>query len=103
MLPISDQALRDGCDRARDLFLLGRLQSPLDAAETFAAVFAALGVDPEMRGELERVAADLVPVEGLPVLEAASAASILSGILVGLLIADGALPSDQLDLPVTGG
>jgi hypothetical protein len=35
------------------------------------------------------------------VLEAAAMASMLSGVLVGLLIADSALPSDELDLPVT--
>jgi hypothetical protein len=42
-----------------------------------------------------------VPVEGVPALEAVAASSILSGVLVGLLIADSALPSDELDLPVT--
>src|SRR4051794_39018358 len=101
MLSISGEALRDGCDRARDLFLLGRLQGPGAASETFTAVFEALGVDAEMRAELERAAADLVPVEGVPALEAAAAASILSGVLVGLLIADSALPRDELDPPGT--
>jgi hypothetical protein len=101
MLSISAEALRDGCDRARDLFLLTRLQAPGPAAETFTAVFDALGVDTEMRAELERAVADLVPVQGVPALEAAAAASILSGVLAGLLIADSALPSDELDLPVT--
>jgi hypothetical protein len=101
MLSISEEALREGCDRARDLFLLGRLRGPGAAAETFTAVFEALGVDGEMRAELERTVADLVPVEGVPALEAAAAASLLSGVLVGLLIADSALPSDELDLPVT--
>jgi hypothetical protein len=101
MLSISEEALREGCDRARDLFLLGRLRGRGAAAETFTAVFEALGVDGEMRAELERTVADLVPVEGVPALEAAAAASLLSGVLVGLLIADSALPSDELDLPVT--
>jgi hypothetical protein len=54
MLSIPAEALRDGCDRARDLFLLTRLQAPGPAAETFTAVFDALGVDTEMRAELER-------------------------------------------------
>lgn len=44
----------------------------------------------------------VVPVEGAPALEATVAASMLSGVLVGLLIADSALPSDELDLPVAG-
>jgi hypothetical protein len=98
MLSVSEEALRDGCDRARDLFLLGRLQGGA-AAETFTAVFEALGVDADMRAELERTAADLVPVEGVPAIEAAAAASILTGVLAGLLIADSALPRDELDLP----
>jgi hypothetical protein len=101
MLSISDDALREGCERAQDLFKLGRLQASVDAAATFAAVFAALGVDPGMRAELERAVAAIVPVEGAPLLEAATKASMLSGVLLGLLIADSALPSDELDLPVT--
>jgi hypothetical protein len=101
MLSISDDALREGCDRARDLFMLGRLQGPRAAADTFGAVLEALGVDGDMRAELERAAVDLVPVEGVPALEAVAASSILSGVLVGLLIADSALPNDELDLPVT--
>jgi hypothetical protein len=100
MLSISDEALREGCDRARDLFMLGRLQGA-DAAGTFAAVFAALGVDPRMRADLERAVADIVPVQGAPALEAAATAAMLSGVLIGLLIADSALPSDELDLPTT--
>jgi hypothetical protein len=101
MLSISDDALREGCDRARDLLMLSRLQDPASAAETFTSVFEALGIDLEMRAGLERAIADLVPVDGLPALEAAAAASMLSGVLVGLLVADSALPSDELDLPVT--
>jgi hypothetical protein len=99
MLSVSEEALREGCARARDLFLLGRLQGPGAAAETFTAVFEALGVDADMRAELERTAADLVPVEGVPAIEAAAAASILTGVLAGLLIADSALPTDELELP----
>jgi hypothetical protein len=99
MLSISDEALRDGCDRARDLFLLARLQGPAPAAETVAAVFEALGIDADRRAALERTAADLVPVQGVPAIEAAAAASILTGVLAGLLIADSALPRDELDLP----
>jgi hypothetical protein len=100
MLSISQEALREGCDRARDLFMLGRLQGPSAAAGTFTAVFEALGVDVEMRADLENAVADLIPVEGLPALEAAAAASMMCGVLVGLLIADSTLPSDELNLPI---
>jgi hypothetical protein len=100
MLTISRSALREGCDRAADLFLLSRLQEPGASAETFSAVFEALGVDAEMREELERALVDLVPVKGLPSLEAAMANSMLGGVLVGWLIAASALPEDQLELPV---
>jgi hypothetical protein len=54
-----------------------------------------------MRAELERAAADLIPVDGLPALEAVAAASIVSGVLLGLLIADSALPGEELDMPVS--
>jgi hypothetical protein len=54
-----------------------------------------------MREELERAVRDLVPVEGAPALEATVAASMMSGVLVGLLIADSALPADGLNLPVS--
>ena len=101
MLTVSDQALRDGCDRARDVFLLSRLRGLGTGAETLTALFEALGVDTDMREELERAVSDLVPVSGAPTLEAVAAASMVSGVLVGLLIADSALPSDELDLPVT--
>jgi hypothetical protein len=87
MLSISHPALREGCDRARDLFLLTRLQG--------------FGVDGDMREDLERAVRDLVPVDGAPALEATVAASMVSGVLVGLLIADSALPADGLNLPVS--
>jgi hypothetical protein len=46
---------------------------------------------------LEEVLKELVPVEGLPVLEAAMLGGMASGVLVGLLIADSTLPSEELD------
>jgi hypothetical protein len=55
-----------------------------------------------MRYELERAVADLIPVTGVPALERAVSSAVLAGILVGLLIADGTTPSDELDLPVVG-
>ncbi len=36
----------------------------------------------------------------VPVLEATTLVSMLAGVLVGLLIADSALPAEQLDLPL---
>ena len=39
----------------------------------------------------------------LSVSEAAAAASMLGGVLVGLLFADSALPGDELGLPVVSG
>lgn len=101
MLSISHTALREGCDRARDLFLLARLQGFGAGAETMGAVFEALGIDGDMREELERAVRDLVPVDGAPALEATMAASMMSGVLVGLLIADSTLPTDGLNLPVS--
>jgi hypothetical protein len=100
MLEISPEALREGCDRARDLFLLNRLQGPAAAARTTEDVFAALGIDPEMREDLARVLADIVPVNGVPALEAAASSGMLAGVLVGLLIADATTPSGELDLPI---
>jgi hypothetical protein len=37
MLSFSHEALPEGCDRARDPFLLGRLKAPAAGADTFAA------------------------------------------------------------------
>jgi hypothetical protein len=100
MLTISRSALSEGCDRAADLFLLSRLQEPSASAATFSAVFDALGVDTTMRRELERALVDLVPVKGVPWLEATMASSMLGGVLVGWLIAASALPEEELKLPV---
>lgn len=82
---------------------LSRLQGFCAGAETMAAAFQALGVDGETRAELERAVRELVPVDGAPALEATVAASMSSGVLVGLLIADSALPADELNLPVSPG
>lgn len=100
MIRISDDALRDGCDRARDLFLLNRLRTPEEATAGFDAVFSALGVDDEMRARLQDALLDLIPLRGIPVVESTAAASLQAGVLVGLLIADSALPAEEIDLPV---
>jgi hypothetical protein len=100
VIRISQHALRDGCERAQDLFLLNRLRDQEEAAESFEAVYRALGIDPSMRRELESALRELIPVRGVLALEATSAVSMLAGVLVGLLIADSALPVEELDLPV---
>lgn len=101
MLQISDDALREGCERARDLFLLNRLRELDEAGASFDAVYDALGVDIGMRSRLHAALVELMPVKGLPVLEATTAVSMMAGVLVGLLIADSALPDQELDIPVT--
>jgi hypothetical protein len=100
VIHISREALREGSERAHDLFLLNRLREPEEAAASFDAVYRAHGIDADMREGLERALAELVPVKGAPVLEATALTSMLAGVLVGLLIADSALPAEELDLPV---
>lgn len=100
MLNISPEALREGCERSNDLFTLNRLRGHSEAADSFDAVFEALGFDAEMRRRLQDTLADLVPVKGDPVFEASTTMSMAAGALIGLLIADSALPADELDLPV---
>lgn len=100
MIQISEDALRDGCERAHDLFLLNRLRAQHEAAASFDAVYRALGIDSEMREGLERALGELVPVKGAPIVEATTVVSMLAGVLVGLLIADSAFPAEELDLPV---
>jgi hypothetical protein len=100
VIQISDDALRDGCDRAYDLFLLNRLRGHREASASFDAVYEALGIDTAMREALEGVLGELVPIKGVPLIEATAVAAMAAGVLVGLLIADSALPADELDLPV---
>lgn len=100
MIQISREALREGCERAHDLFLLNRLRDHADAAACFDAVYRAHGIDQDMREGLERALDGLLPVRGEPVLEATGLASMLAGVLVGLMIADSTLPAEELDLPV---
>jgi hypothetical protein len=100
LIQISKPALREGCDRASDLFLLNRLRAPEDAGAGLEGTYQALGIDPSMREELQEALTDLVPVKGLPAMEAVAVGSMLAGVLVGLLIADSALPAEELDLPV---
>lgn len=100
MIRVSQGALREGCERAHDLFMLNRLRDHEDAAAGFDAAYRAHGIDPEMRAALERSLAEILPVDGAPLLEATAVASMLAGVMVGLMIADSTLPAEELDLPV---
>jgi hypothetical protein len=103
MLSISPEALREGCERAHDLFALNTARDPADAAQSFDAVFEALGFDTSMRDRLQETLTGLVPVKGEPMLEASTTMSMAAGVLIGLLIADSALPAEEFDLPVISG
>ena len=99
MIQVSQEALREGCERAHDLFLLNRLRDHENAAAGFDAVYRAHGIDADMREGLERALDALVPVRGEPLLEATTVVSMLAGVLVGLMIADSTLPSEELGVP----
>lgn len=99
MLRISPEALNEGCARAQDVLMLNRLRDSADAAEGFNAVFDAFGISGEMRTRLEDALAAALPVAGAPMAEAVMAGSMLAGVLAGLLIADAALPRDELQWP----
>ena len=101
MLNVTPESLREGCERACDLFALNSQRDQEAAAAGFDAAFAALGVDADMRARLHDTLIELLPVRGDPLAEASTTMSMAAGVLVGLLIADSALPADELDLPVT--
>jgi hypothetical protein len=103
MLNVSAESLQDGCDRAHDLFRLNSMRGHGAAADSFDAVFEALGFDYSMRARLQDTLVELVPVKGDPMLEASTTMSMAAGVLIGLLVADSALPAEELDLPVTTG
>ena len=101
MLHISDEALREGSERARDLFALGRLSSQEDAAEVFQRLWTAFGIGPEKLQELLDELAQIMPISGVPEIEAPLSWGLTAGVLVGLIIADSATPLDELgDLPI---
>jgi hypothetical protein len=100
MLNVTPEKLREGSDRAHDLFMLNAARPPAAAADSFDAVFEALGFDQTMRARLQDTLMHLVPVKGDPMLEASTTMSMAAGVLIGLLIADSTLPADELDLPI---
>lgn len=97
MIQIPQNALREGCERSHDLLMLNRLRAPDEAAAGFAAAYEALGVDSYMRERLFEALRAMIPLKGLPVLEATTLEGMAAGVLVGLLIADSARPSEELD------
>jgi hypothetical protein len=103
VLNISDDSLREGCERAHDLFTLNSARERGAASDGFDAVFEAFGFDYPMRARLQDALVELVPVKGDPMLETSTTMSMAAGVLVGLLIADSTLPADELDLPLTAG
>jgi hypothetical protein len=101
MLKISEQALREGAERACDLFRLGRLRAPDGAEDAYQALWRAFGISAEQQQELAAYLADIVPVRGMPDIEVPMTWGLAAGVLVGLLMADSASPLDPLgDVPV---
>ncbi len=103
MLKISEQALREGAERACDLFRLGRLRTPEGAEDVYQALWQAFGINEDQQQVLAAYLADLVPIQGLPDVEGPMRWGLAAGVLVGLLLADSAAPPDAIgDVPVIG-
>ena len=97
MLKISQQEMREGAQRARDLFMLQRLRPTAEAEAGFDALWARFGIAAEERDELIDHLVELLPVSGVPEIEGPATWGLLAGVLVGLLIADSATPIDGFD------
>jgi hypothetical protein len=97
MLQISDEALQQGMDRARDIIVLNRLRGHDDGQAAFTALWKAFGLGDEQRAEMEERLRDMLPVSGIPGVEIPATIGMVAGVLVGLLIADSASPLDELD------
>jgi hypothetical protein len=99
MLYIDDQTLREGLERAADLFKLQRLSSYHDAEHLAASVYANFGLDEGRRTELIKSLIEMLPISGDPVAEGLMASSMSAGVLIGLLIASAAMGSDPDAIP----
>jgi len=97
MLQISDEALQQGLERARDIIVLNRLRGPDDGHAAFTALWNAFGLDDDQRAQMEDQLRDLLPVAGIPAVEIPATIGMIAGVLVGLVIADSASPLDELD------
>lgn len=99
MLQIDDQTLREGLDRAEDLFKLQRLSALEDAEELPAAVFANFGIDEHRRDELTQSLVEMLPISGDPLAEGLMTSSMCAGVLIGLLLANAAMEADPDAVP----
>ena len=99
MLQIDHSTLREGLERAGDMLKLHRLSSPEQAEELASAVLANFGIDSLGRIELNDGLRQMLPIAGDPVLEAVMCSTMAEGVLVGLLIAIGALDLEPDAVP----
>jgi hypothetical protein len=99
MFLVDDENLRLGLDRASDLFRLHRLSGFVDAEALEVAVFDNFGIDEERRGKLVQSLVDMLPVTGDPLAQGLMASSMCAGVLVGLLLAQAALPAAADTVP----
>jgi hypothetical protein len=101
MLQIDHPTLREGLARAEDLLKLHRLSSPEEAQELASAVLGNFGIDELGRIEMNDALRQMLPIQGDPVVETVMTSSMLSGVLVGLLIAGAALRVEPGAIPDT--
>ena len=94
---ITEQEMREGVQRARDLFMLQRLRPAAEAEAGFDVLWQRFGISPESRDELISHLVELLPVSGVPEIEGPATWGLLAGVLVGLMIADSATPVDGFD------
>lgn len=99
MLRVDDESLREGLDRATDLFKLHRLSAHEDAERLAAAVFANFGIDERRRLQLTTSLLQMLPISGDPLAEGLMASSMSSGVLVGMLIASAAMGTEPDAIP----
>jgi hypothetical protein len=99
MLFVDRQTLRIGLERAHDLLRLHRLSGFADAELMASKAFANFGLADSERPLLADALVKMLPVTGNPLMESLMASSMGAGVLVGLLIADAALPTDAGPVP----
>lgn len=99
MLFVDDENLRIGLERADDLFRLHRMSEFVDSQAIASAVFANFGVDDQKRYQLVEALVEMLPSTGDPLVQGLMASSMCAGVLVGLLIADAAVPAGPDAVP----
>jgi hypothetical protein len=93
MLRLDEETLRLGLERASDLFRLHRLSGFVAAEALEVAVFENFGVDEERRAKLVAALVEMLPVTGDAFAQGLMASSMCAGVLVGLLLAQAAVPA----------